>query len=262
MAVETGAEEMNILQTRHGLMMVRQSPDMISRILAQSAEYEWHVVALCAALATGYENGYIVDIGANIGTVTVPLAKQFPSYRLRSYEPQRTVFYQLAGNVALNDLDNVELRMQGLGSSRGTIYIDMPKYKTDANIGAWSMDSEVREKSPEGRGGGQTEQVLIEMLNDVYFDAPIRLIKIDVEGMELEVLQGGCNLLADHAYPPLVYECWQHFDWYKPRAKKLDAYVRGMGYMTHTLGNTIFAVHQDSNFDVVFEGDNLRIGRK
>lgn len=253
---------MNILQTRHGLMMVRQSPDMISRILAQTGEYEWQVVALCAALAAGHDKGYIVDIGANMGTVTVPLAKQFPGYRVRSYEPQRSVFYQLAGNVALNDLDNVELRNQGLGSSRGTVYIDMPKYKTDGNIGAWSMDGEVREKSPEGRGGGQTEPVFIETLNDTYFDDPIRLIKIDVEGMELEVLRGGCNLLAHHEYPPLVYECWQQFDWYKPRAKELDDYVRGMGYQTHTLGNTIFAVHEDSNIDVAFEGDNLRIGRK
>lgn len=253
---------MNILQTRHGLMMVRQSPDMISRILAQTGEYEWQVVALCAALAAGHDKGYIVDIGANMGTVTVPLAKQFPGYRLRSYEPQRSVFYQLAGNVALNDLDNVELRMQGLGSSRGTVYIDMPKYKTDGNIGAWSMDKEVREKSPEGKGGGQTEPVFIETLNDTYFDEPIRLIKIDVEGMELEVLRGGSNLLAHHEYPPLVYECWQQFDWYKLRAKELDDYVRGMGYITHTLGNTIFAVHEDSNLDVAFEGDNLRIGRK
>jgi FkbM family methyltransferase len=253
---------MNILQTRHGLIMVRQSPDMISRILAQTGEYEWQVVALCAALAAGHDKGYIVDIGANMGTVTVPLAKKFPGYRVRSYEPQRSVFYQLAGNVALNDLDNVELRNQGLGSSRGTIYIDMPKYKTDGNIGAWSMDKEVREKSPEGRGGGQTEPVFIETLNDTYFDDPIRLIKIDVEGMELEVLRGGCNLLAHHEYPPIVYECWQQFDWYKPRAKELDDYVRGMGYQTHTLGNTIFAVHEDSAIDVAFEGDNLRIGRK
>lgn len=253
---------MNILQTRHGLMMVRQSPDMISRILAQTGEYEWQVVALCAALAAGHDKGYIVDIGANMGTVTVPLAKQFPGYRVRSYEPQRSVFYQLAGNVALNDLDNVELRNQGLGSSRGTVYIDMPKYKTDGNIGAWSMDKEVREKSPEGRGGGQTEPVFIETLNDTHFDEPIRLIKIDVEGMELEVLRGGCNLLAHHEYPPIVYECWQQFDWYKPRAKELDDYVRGMGYQTHTLGNTIFAVHEDSAIDVAFEGDNLRIGRK
>lgn len=243
-------------------MMVRQSPDMISRILAQTGEYEWQVVALCAALAAGHDKGYIVDIGANMGTVTVPLAKQFPGYRVRSYEPQRSVFYQLAGNVALNDLDNVELRNQGLGSSRGTIYIDMPKYKTEANIGAWSMDGEVREKSPEGRGGGQTEPVFMETLNDTYFDDPIRLIKIDVEGMELEVLRGGCNLLAHHEYPPLVYECWQQFDWYKPRAKELDDYVRGMGYQTYTLGNTIFAVHEDSAIDVAFEGDNLRIGRK
>ena len=253
---------MNLYATRHGLMLLRQGTDMISNTLINTGQYEHEVVTLCATLAAGYENGYIVDIGANMGTVTVPLAKRYPWYKVRSYEPQRRVFYQLAGNVFVNDLDNVELRMNALGDRKGIIDIDVPNYKTDTNIGAWSMDNEVRCKSPEGKGGGDQEQIHMEMLNDIYFDQPIRVIKIDVEGMELEVLTGGDRLLAEHNYPPLVYECWQHFDWYQPKAKRLDDFVRGMGYQTHILKNTTFAVHKDREIEVTWKSDNMHIDRK
>lgn len=253
---------MNLYGTKHGLMLLRAGTDLISNTLVNTGSYEYEVVDLCATLAQGYESGYIVDIGANMGTVTVPLAKKFPWYKVRSYEPQRHVFYQLAGNVFVNELDNVELMMTALGHKRAEVEIDVPDYKTDSNIGAWSMDDEVRCKSPEGKGGGSVEKIQIEILNDIYFDQPIRVIKIDVEGMELEVITGGDRLLAEHNYPPLVYECWQHFDWYRPKAKKLDDLVRSMGYQTHTLKNTTFAVHKDREIEVIYEGDNMRIDRK
>ena len=53
---------MNILQTRHGLMMVRQGPDMISNMLMQRGEYEWQVVVLCNALSGKFKDGYILDL--------------------------------------------------------------------------------------------------------------------------------------------------------------------------------------------------------
>jgi FkbM family methyltransferase len=253
---------MNLYGTRHGLMLLRSGTDLISNTLINTGSYEYEVVDLCATLAQGYESGYIVDIGANMGTVTVPLAKRFPWYKVRSYEPQRRVFYQLAGNVFVNDLDNVEIFQHGLGASAGMIHIDMPNYGTDANIGAWSMDDQVRLNSFEGKGGGAVETVRIEVLNDQVFDQPIRVIKIDVEGMELEVLTGADKLLAVHEYPPLVYECWQQYEWHMAKAQRLDNLVQSMGYETHHIRNTTFAIHRDREIEVTWHGGAMRIDRK
>jgi FkbM family methyltransferase len=172
------------------------------------------------------------------------------------------VFYQLAGNVFVNDLDNVEIFQHGLGACAGMIHIDMPNYGTDANIGAWSMDDQVRLNSSEGKGGGAVETVRIEILNDQVFDQPIRVIKIDVEGMELEVLTGADKLLAVHNYPPLVYECWQQYEWYTAKAKRLDDLVRSMGYETHHIRNTTFAIHRDREIEVTWHGGVMRVDRK
>lgn len=241
---------MNIIQTRHGLMMVRRGADLISNHLVQKGEYEWHVVGICKMLAGDYDNGYIVDIGANMGTVTVPLAKLLPKYTIRAFEPQRAVFYQLAGNVALNDIGNVEVRQLAVGSETRNFYLDMPDYETNPNIGAWSMDPEVREKSPEGRAGGAIQPVRMERMDDMHFAEPIRLIKIDVEGMELDVLKGAFYTLDHHKYPPIVYECWTCYDWFEPRAKELDEHVRGLGYETYQFGSTIVAIHPDNELKV------------
>lgn len=241
---------MNILRTRHGWMMVRQGSDFISMNLAQTGEYEWQVVELCNMLAGKHKEGVILDIGANMGTITLPLAKILPQYTVHSYEPQTPVFYQLAGNVALNDLDNVVLHNHAVGEKRGSMWIDLPDYSKAINVGAWSLDQEVRDKEPQAQGGGKQQYVRIEMMDDMHFEKPIRLVKVDVEGQELEVFKGAKYLLQTHNYPPLVYECWQHYDWFKEKAKELDDYVRGMGYETYHAGMTVVAVHPDSDVKV------------
>ncbi len=251
---------MNILNTRHGQLMVRPGPDLITNYLAQTGQYEWQVVELCRLLAGKYADGIVIDVGANMGTVTVPLAKAMPHYDFIAYEPQKQVFYQLCGNVALNDLTNVDVRNWALGSEHKNLWIDMPDYDTNTNIGAWSMSEFVRENSTEARAGGKKQYVRQEVLNDVHCEKRVRLIKMDVEGMELDILKGANYFLQEHQYPPLVYECWTQFEWFKETAAKLEEQVCGMDYKTYHLGNTIVAVHPENplKVNVMEEDGNIR----
>lgn len=242
---------MNILQTRHGLMMVRQGVDMISNILMQKGEYEWQVVMMCAALSGSFKEGCVLDIGAHFGTVTVPLARQNPQYTVHAFEPQPLIYYQLAGNIALNNLENVKAYNLALGHKKAKIKIDLPDYKTDKNLGAWTMDKMVREHSPEGTGGGQTVEVQMEALRNMTFDKPIRLIKMDVEGMEDKIIDGMGSLLEDHKYPPIVFESWQHYHWWVERAQSLDVKLsKGLGYTLYQDGLTKVAVHKKNELKV------------
>ena len=51
----------------------------------------------------------VVDVGADIGALTVPLARAVgPAGRVLAFEPQPTVFQNLCANLALNDLLHVQ----------------------------------------------------------------------------------------------------------------------------------------------------------
>lgn len=237
--------------------MVRQGVDMISNILMQKGEYEWNVVVLCAALAGSFKQGCILDIGAHFGTVTIPLARQNPQYTVYAFEPQEPIFYQLAGNVALNNLTNVKVHNLALGHKKAKIKIDLPDYNNEKNIGAWTMDNMVRANSPEGKGGGDMVEVQMECLRNMTFEKPIRLIKMDVEGMEDKVIDGMGDLLKDHNYPPIVFESWPHYGWYAERAKTLDAKLtNGYGYTIYQDGLTKVAVHKKNELKVALRQAN------
>ena len=257
---------MNVLETRHGRMMVRPGQDLISANLALHGHYEWDVVNLCAMIAGGYENGVVLDIGANIGTVTVPMAKAHPMYEIHAWEPQRLVFQQLCGNVAFNDCHNVHVYNEAIGSANGCMDIDMPDYSTNTNIGAWSMSAKVRENSQEAKAGGKEEAVDCVCLDELGFPAPIRLIKVDVEGYELDVFNGGLNFLKANKYPPIVYESWTQFEWYQETAEEIKSLLTEVGYNLEVFGNTVVAIHADASFKLVSQdgpqGKTVQIVRK
>lgn len=257
---------MNVLETRHGRMMVRPGQDLISANLALHGHYEWDVVNLCAMIAGGYESGVVLDIGANIGTVTVPMAKAHPNYEIHAWEPQRVVFQQLCGNVALNHCHNVHAYNKAVSSAVGCVDIDMPDYNTNTNIGAWSMSFKVRENSQEAKAGGKQEAVECIKLDDLAFEWPIRLIKMDVEGSELPVLVGGTDFLKAHKYPPIVYESWTQFEWYQETAEEIKSLLTEVGYSLEVFGNTVVAIHADAGFKLVSQdgpqGKTVQIVRK
>ncbi len=96
------------------------------------------------------ENCLVVDGGANIGFVAVPIAQRIKNKngQVICFEPQRMIFNALAGTVALNDLDN--LFVHNLGLSDQESWATMPKvdYGKPADFGMVSL-TEAR------AGGGQ-----------------------------------------------------------------------------------------------------------
>ena len=64
-----------------------------------------------------------VSVGANMGTVTVPMAEAHPMYEIHAWEPQRVVFQQLCGNVALNHCHNVYAYNKAVSSGNGCAFI-------------------------------------------------------------------------------------------------------------------------------------------
>ena len=142
-----------------------------------------------------------VDIGANIGLMSMHAAQLVGREgAVYSFEPMPEVFAQLQANIALNGIKHVFAVPLALGSAAA----DLPIFAhPEINLGSSSLLAEDRHPN---------HVVKVSTLDEcanVFIRRPIRLIKIDVEGWELEVLRGATGILAGDDKPILCVECSQ-----------------------------------------------------
>ena len=116
-----------------------------------------------------------------------------------AFEPQRLVARVLAANVALNSLTNVHTHHLGVGAEDGALWLADIDYSREGNFGGVSLDAVAR---PEG-DPRPTYRVAVVRLDDFYDQPRLDLIKIDVEGMEADVLRGTGGLIQRHK--PVIY---------------------------------------------------------
>ncbi len=141
------------------------------------------------------ENCVVVDAGANVGMVAIPMAQSVLSKNgvVHAFEPQRMLAYALSGAVALNDLENVFVHNQALSNKTESVSINTPNYSTPQDYGCYQLDHK-SDKPAEN-----IEAVSLDSKNFSRLD----FLKIDVEGMELAVLEGARQSLAN----------WQPWCW-------------------------------------------------
>jgi FkbM family methyltransferase len=137
----------------------------------------------------------VVEVGANIGSRTMVLARQVaPAGFVYAYEPQRIVFQTLCANLALNSIVNVDARHAAVGAEQGWVHEPDLDYGKRANFGAVGVSPAGQDKSRRVRQVRIDEDLQLSRLN---------LMKIDVEGMELEVLTGADALIR--RFRPALY---------------------------------------------------------
>lgn len=175
---------------RHGPMMFFAGDTHIGRSLDLYGEHSEPEIALFRQfLRPGMT---AVDVGANIGTHTVPFAQSVgPSGRVLAFEPQGVLHQVLCGNAALNKCGNVTAEHKALGAQTGTVVVPWLDYAREGNFGALELGAWT-----------QGDAVPVTTLDSYALDA-CHLIKIDVEGMERDVLEGARAAISRHQ--PLLY---------------------------------------------------------
>ena len=205
----------------------------------RSGGYEKELQSISSELLRDFTDGIVVDIGANLGSYIVPLAKQHPHLQFEAFEPQRIVYYQLCANTFLNRLSNVYAHNVGLSNEQRITNYVLPNYAEETNIGAFSIDFDTRLKDYEVKSEGVTERMIIIPLDSMQYEK-VRLIKIDVEGHELSVLLGAEHTLRENNYPPIIFEAWT---WKFPEKRQaLFAHLENLGYTITEIGQNNLAV--------------------
>ena len=152
------------------------------------------------------DEGAILDIGANIGIMTVVFAKAHPNAMIFSFEPIHSNRKALERVVRFYGLKNVIVFAYALGDTNGMVEMVMP-FAGKAKMQGLSHIVEA------GRSeSGEHYSIPIRKLDDipVLQTVPrISAIKIDVENFEYFVLKGGRALLERHR--PIVFcELWNN----------------------------------------------------
>jgi FkbM family methyltransferase len=147
------------------------------------------------------EESIVLDIGANIGTHTLWFAQN--SKLVIAFEPQRYAFQMLCANMALNSIQNADCKQLGVGSTREIIEVAFIDPETENNFGGLSLQDHSIEKVREERGVHlDGEKIAICTIDDMGLQK-CDFIKIDVEGMEPQVLMGGRATILD--LRPYIY---------------------------------------------------------
>ncbi len=128
----------------------------------------------------------VLDIGTNIGEVALNLAKLVGSSGVvHTFEPDPFVFSKLSKNYSLNTFTNIYLNNFALGDAEGELTISA---EVNNNRGGTRVSSSSNE-------GNTVRVTTVDHYADCLGINKIDVIKIDVEGYELKVLQGAMNSL-------------------------------------------------------------------
>lgn len=151
----------------------------------------WEPLETAAFLAYAQEGMCVFDVGANIGYYTLLAARAVgPSGRVYAFEPEPHNFELLTRNVAENGFTNVRPVNAAVSNRAGVVRLHLD----DANFGAHSFDpGSVRNSS--GRSVEAETVQLDDFADEARAFAGV-LVKVDVQGAEGLVVEGGRRLLA------------------------------------------------------------------
>ncbi|MGE0254523.1 MAG: FkbM family methyltransferase [Alphaproteobacteria bacterium] len=162
---------------RHGMMMYPLRDPHVGPSLDRYGEYSEAEARLIEQLVEPGTTA--VEIGAHVGSLTVPLARRVgPRGRVVALEPQRILFHMLCGNLALNQLAQVDARQAAAGRRVGTVRVAPGDYARGASANMTPLSA---------RDGGEA----VALVTVDSLELPVcHFLKINADGMESDVIAG------------------------------------------------------------------------
>lgn len=181
-----------------------------------------------------------LDCGANFGLHTVQLARHMLDWgSVIAIEPQERIFYALAGNIVIGNHTNTRAIHAAVGAENGILRIPVPDYTRVGSFGSLEL-----QQSPTNEFIGQDidydkslTEVRLMTIDSLQLER-LDFIKIDVEGMELEVLAGGRNTI--NRFHPII--AVEHV---KVSIAAINIHLNELGYKTMSNDMMTVAVHLD-----------------
>lgn len=217
--------------------------------LLERSQYErdeiLSVLALLDLRRASHGDGMVaLDIGANIGVHTIEMAKHMTGWGgVIAFEPQERIYYALAGNIAINNCFNAQVVFAAVGRECGMAQVPVLDHQQYASFGGVTLRTDLADSKEDGANhvgqiSEKTEPVNLLSLDSMDLER-VDLIKIDVEGMELDVLDGAIDLIKQHK--PIIFA-----EWIRCGKKALTEKLESFGYRIVTCDSmNLVGVHPE-----------------
>jgi len=200
--------------TPHGILGFSNRDRGIGRILFLRGQYEYEEIQRAAGLVASCAAGgrrWVVDVGANVGSVCITLVRHGTFAAALAVEPAQDTFRNLVKNVARNGLgDAIRSVNVGISATNGTGELELSRNSGDHRVRVATA------VAAEERYHEHTRPVIrvpLRRLDDLLVECGIEprdvgLLWMDIQGHEPHVLQGAEKLLAGGA--AVVTELWPY----------------------------------------------------
>lgn len=232
-----------LVSTDHGTMIVnrfdwemsekKDSVSGVSADLLTFASYDAPQIGLLCKLLdmrreTAGDGAVVIDGGANIGTYTLALAKHMTGWgAVIAFEPFKWNYFPLVGNVCICNHLNVEPLQMALGKRNGVAGIKRFDPTKATNYGGISLRDTT----------GPLDEVQICTV-DSFNLGRLDLLKLDIEGMELDALEGAAQTVK--RCKPVI--CVEHIFC---GLEALETAFKRIDYEMHPTGMNSVAFHKD-----------------
>lgn len=192
--------------------------------------------------------GDVLDIGANLGVMTVHLANHLPNSTIHAFEPMPTNASILKRIIAKFNLNKAKIHEVALGDDSGTVKMVLPVNGATVMQGL----SHVKHESITEWNEGKEVDVKLDKLDNIINGQVIQGIKIDVENFEYFALKGGTRIISAH-HPIIYAELWDN-----ENRKQCFDLLGSFNYSVFVAGKNGLEpfqplVHQTQNFIFVAE---------
>lgn len=216
-----------ILPTAYGQMLLnRHDINQTENYVKTGLALDHQEIQLLINLLGLYQGDRVVlDVGANFGAYSLALSRHVGANgKVFAFEAQRILFNMICGSVALNAIENIYCHHLAVSNIASLIEIPQFDYGKPLNFGSVEFGPQQREPLAQSRGSdpARIEYVLAAPLDSMNF-ARVDMIKIDVEGMEFEVLQGAQTIIQRDK--PILF-----IEYLKVDHTRLADYLVSLGY--------------------------------
>ena len=194
------------------------------------------LVKLFQDLCSEYEQPFIIDVGAHVGTFSLAAALQ-PDSRGCAFEPLKAACDLLRENLALNGIESRwSVFQKALSNYPGRRILKSPRKDKESGLSCIGQTNYSNYKE---------EYVDVVRLDDVVSSAGIEavdIINIDTEGCELFVLIGAAETISKHKPDILISVNWANLNQFDLYLNNLTDYLELIGYHGHWVGpeNMVF----------------------